>query len=112
MSSYLPYITGPLGALAALVIGITLIIIGKLHTDGEFQAKVAELKEAKDENRDLKAALEIERTTNNELARAGQVTTKVLDVLAEVATGRLDHHEQHPAVRREDAGAAAKDPGL
>ena len=88
MESWLPYITGSGGALVTLAIGLYLIITGKLHTDGEFQAKVTENAELKAENRDLKGALEIERTTNNELARAGSVTTKVLDVLAEVAGAR------------------------
>ena len=101
MQSYIPLISGSGGALAVLAIGLYLFITGKLHSDAEYQ-KLA------DENKDLKAALETERTTNNELARAGGVTNKLIGALIEVATDRHDH----PALPRKDAGLTPEDLGL
>ena len=111
MESYLPLITGSGGALVVLAIIAFLLGTGKLHSDTEFQARVAESRELKDENKDLKAALDIERTTNSELARSGGVAAKALDALVEVATGRhevnADRHDP-PKV----AGLTPEDLGL
>ena len=88
MQSYIPLISGSGGALVVLALGLYLFIAGKLHSDAEYQKVV-------DENADLKAALETERTTNNELARAGGVTNKLIGALVDVATDRhaeLDRH--------------------
>ena len=116
MASWVPYITGSGGALVVLAIGLYLIITGKLHTDGEFQGVVAENKELKDESHDLRAALEIERTTNNELARSGGVAAKALDALVEVATGRHEHDQaaldSQRGAAREVAGLTPEDLGL
>ena len=95
MQSYLPLITGSGGALVVLAIVAYLLGIGKLHSDTEYQRLA-------DENHDLKTALETERTTNNELARAGGVTNKLIGALVEVAT---DRHEQ--AAHRKQVPAAA-----
>ena len=92
MQEWLPWITGSGGCLVALVIAVWAFATGKIHSDAEFQEKVAEVK-------DLKAALETERTTNSELARSGGVAAKALDALVEVATGRHEHDQadQHRA---------------
>ena len=106
MQSYLPLITGSGGALVVLAIVAFLLGTGKLHSDTEFQARVDENRELKDENRDLKNALEIERSTNNELARSGGVAAKALDALVEVATGRHDHDQ---ADRRHEGSQRGRD---
>jgi hypothetical protein len=106
MTSYLPWITGPLGALVILAIVAFLLGTGKLHSDDEFQKLAAE-------NKDLKAALETERTTNNELARAGGVTNKLIGALVDVATDRHgEHPSQHSDGRRADADLTPEDLGL
>ena len=105
MQSYLPLITGSGGALVVLAIVAYLLATGKLHSDSEFQ-RVA------DENKDLRAALETERTTNNELARAGGVTNKLIGALVEVATDRHAEADRHHEGTRKDAGLTAGDLGL
>ncbi len=105
MQSYLPLITGSGGALVVLALVAYLLGIGKLHSDAEYQ-RIA------DENKDLKAALETERTTNNELARAGGVTNKLIGALVDVATDRhaeLDRHREGAHASRD---LAAEDLGL
>jgi hypothetical protein len=83
-----------------------LLGTGKLHSDSEFR-KLAE------ENEGLKAALDAERTANNELARAGGVTNKLIGALVEVAT---DRSANRPPPRRRsrpaDAGLTPEDLGL
>lgn len=104
MQSYLPLITGSGGALVVLAIVAFLLGTGKLHSDPEYQRVV-------DENKDLKAALETERSTNNELARAGGVTNKLIGALVEVATDRHPELDRHEAARK-DPGLTAGDLGL
>lgn len=108
MADYLPYITGSGGALAVLAIGIWLIVTGKLHTRGEFDRVLEERGHYKD-------ALETERITNNELARSGTVTSKVLDALVEVARDRNDRDraeiEQHRRAARGAPVPHAEDTG-
>ena len=88
MDQYLPWITGSGGALVVLALWVWAMATGKIHSDPEFQAVVHE--------RDgYKAALETERTTSNELARAGGVAAKALDALVEVASGRHDQADRH-----------------
>ena len=105
MQSYLPLISGSGGALIVLALGLYLFITGKLHSDAEYQ-KLA------DENRDLKAALETERITNNELARAGGVTNKLIGALVDVATDRHGELDRHHDGAHKDAGLTAGDLGL
>lgn len=94
MESLLPYITGAGGALVVLALWVYAFYTGKLHSDREFQ-KVA------DENDALKRALETERTANNELARAGGVTNKLIGALVDVATERQG---AKPRSRRRNGG--------
>ena len=102
MQSWIPLVTGSGGALVVLAIVAYLLGVGKLHSDSEYQRLA-------DENRDLKAALETERITNNELARAGGVTNKLIGALVDVAT---DRHDGHHEAARKDLGLAAGDLGL
>lgn len=94
MESLLPYITGAGGALVVLALVAWAFYNGKLHSDSEFQKVV-------DENDGLKRALETERTANNELARAGGVTNKLIGALVDVATER---QAGRPRSRRRNAG--------
>ena len=105
MKDYLPLITGSSGCLVALVIAVWAFATGKIHSDAEFQEKVAEVK-------DLKAALETERTTNSELARSGGVAAKALDALVEVATGRHDQADRHHESAHKGRELTAEDLGL
>lgn len=99
MQSWIPLVTGSGGALVVLAIVAYLLGMGKLHSDAEYQRLA-------DENKDLKAALETERTTNNELARAGGVTNKLIGALVDVATDR------HAEGAHKDRGLTAGDLGL
>lgn len=88
LQNFLPYITGAGGALVVLALWVYAFFTGSLHSDSEFQSLV-------DENTALKKALETERTANNELARAGGVTNKLIGALVEVA---VERHEAKPSV--------------
>lgn len=105
MQDWIPLITGSGGCLVALVIAVWAFASGKIHSDAEFQEKVAEIK-------DLKTALETERSTNNELARAGGVTNKLIGALVEVATDRHPELDRHHEGARRDGGLTAGDLGL
>jgi hypothetical protein len=93
LAALYPVFTGAGGALAVLVAGVTLFLSGKLHSDAEFSRVLAE-------NDALRTALTLERQANNELARTGSITTKLLDALVNVTTDRQltpasDHTRQH-----------------
>ena len=105
MQSWIPLVTGSGGALVVLAIVAYLLGIGKLHSDQDYQRLL-------DENKDLKAALETERSTNNELARAGGVTNKLIGALVEVATDRHAETDRHHEGEREKRGLTAGDLGL
>ena len=102
MQSFLPLISGAGGALVVLALWVYAFFTGQLHSDKEYQKLV-------DENADLKTALETERITNNELARAGGVTNKLIGALVDVAT---DRHDGHHEGARKDLGLTAGDLGL
>lgn len=105
MQDYLPLITGSGGALVVLAIWVWAMATGKLHSDPEFQAVARE--------RDgYKTALETERTTSSELARAGGVAAKALDALVEVATGRHDQEDRHHEGTHQGRELTAGDLGL
>lgn len=88
METLLPWITGPIGALAVLVIGISLFLGGKIHSDREFGKLEAENDQLRMENNQLRAAVETERKTLNESSAAGQVTNQLINALLAVAGGR------------------------
>lgn len=88
MESLLPWITGPIGALAVLVIGISLFLAGKIHPDREFEKLEAENDQLRQENNQLRYALDTERKTTNELTAAGQVTNQLITALTTLAGGR------------------------
>ena len=98
----MPYITGPVGALAVLAIVLFLVLKGKIRTEREFRTLEAENEQLRAENTQLRLGLEIERKTTNEAASAGQVTNQLIAALATVATGQK--------VRPE--GITARDLGL
>ena len=109
MSSYLPWITGPAGGLVILAIGWVLLMTGKIHSDGEYQA----LKEDRDYWRDAfeaaAQARDIERRIATETAQAGQVANQVLEILADVASARAGIP---PRPKRKPGPMTAKDLGL
>ena len=105
MKDWIPLITGSGGCLVGLVIAVWAFATGKIHSDAEFQEKVTEIK-------DLKAALATERTTNNELARAGGVTNKLIGALVDVATDRHAETDRHREGAHEGRGLTAEDLGL
>jgi hypothetical protein len=88
LESLLPWITGPIGALAVLVIGISLFLAGKIHPDREFEKLEAENDQLRQENNQLRYALDTERKTTNELTAAGQVTNQLITALTTLAGGR------------------------
>ena len=104
MQSWIPLVTGSGGALVVLALVAYLLGVGKLHSDTEYQRLVKEVE-------DLKAALETERSTNNELARAGGVTNKLIGALVEVATDRHEADRHHEGAHK-DRGLTAGDLGL
>ena len=103
--SWVPLITGSGGALVVLAILAWLLIIGKLHSDAEFQARSKEIE-------DLKTALQTERTVNNELAHAGGVTNRLIGALVDVAAGRHpEAADRHLPGRGADLDVPAGDLG-
>lgn len=86
--SILPYLTGPLGALVVLLVIAIGFYTGKLHSDREFSKLEKENEELRTENDRLREALGTERRTSDELAKAGQVTNKVFEILAGLAMKR------------------------
>lgn len=88
METLLPWITGPLGALVVLVIGISLLLAGKIHPDREFAKLEAENDQLRQENNQYRFALDIERKTANEAASAGQVTNQLITALTTIAAGQ------------------------
>lgn len=105
MQAWVPLITGSGGALVVLAIVAYLLGTGKLHSDTEYQRLAKEVD-------DLKAALETERTTNNELARAGGVTNKLIGALVEVATDRHAEDGRHHEGAHKTRDLTAGDLGL
>ena len=75
MESLLPWITGPIGALAVLVIGISLFMAGKIHPDREFEKLEAENDQLRQENNQLRYALETERKTTSNSPPQGRSPT-------------------------------------
>jgi anaerobic C4-dicarboxylate transporter len=101
----LPLITGSGGALVVLAVVAWLLGTGKLHSDSEFR-KVVEESDAR------AAALETERTINNELARAGGVTNTLIGALVQVATDRTAESRSALRAAIPDSGLSATDLGL
>ena len=88
METYIPLITGSGGALVVLVIWLGTIMAQKLHTDGEFQRLEAENTGLREENSQLRAALDSERRSASDVARAGTVTNQLIFALTELAAER------------------------
>jgi hypothetical protein len=102
VESYLPLITGPLGALVVLAIAIYLFLRGKIHSDREFGKLEAENGQLRAENGQLRLALDTERHTLNETAQAGAVTNQLITALTTIASG--PRKVQPPELTAEDLG--------
>lgn len=90
MTSYIPLITGSGGALIVLVCWIAALLSGKLHTDSEFTRLDDENTNLREENVQLHAALDAERRSASDVARAGAVTNQLIHALTELAAERKD----------------------
>ena len=88
MTEYLPLITGSAGALVVLVLWLSLILSGKLHTEQEFAKLNDENINLREENSQLRAALDSERRSASDVARAGSVTNQLISALTELAAER------------------------
>ena len=88
MTSFIPLITGSAGALVVLVIWLTIILAGQLHTDREFSKLDNENTNLREENAQLHAALDSERRSASDVARAGTVTNQLIAALTELAAER------------------------
>ena len=87
MESLLPWITGPIGALVVLAIGISLFLTGKIHSDREFSKLEKENELLRQESSQYRFALDTERKTVNEAVSAGQVTNQLISALTAIAAG-------------------------
>lgn len=105
MQDFLPLITGSGGALVVLAVVAWLLGTGKLHSDAEFQKILSE-------NEAYKDALEAERTVNNELARAGGITNKLIGALVDLATDKRAPVPPGVPAGAPDSGLTAGDLGL
>lgn len=105
MTEYLPYITGSGGALAVLVVVISLILSGVLRPQREVTKLEAENDQLRRANDKLTFALDTERKTLNETAAAGQVTNQLIAALTAVATGKPP--AQLPPAGGQAGGAAS-----
>ena len=88
MTSFIPLITGSAGALVTLVIWLCMVLTGQLHTEGEFQKLNEENIGLREENAQLHAALEAERRSASDVARAGAVTNQLISALTDLAAER------------------------
>lgn len=95
METYIPLITGSGGALVVLVIWLGTIMAQKLHTDGEFTRLEAENISLREENAQLRSALDSERRSASDVARAGTVTNQLISALTELAA---EHKSVPPPV--------------
>ena len=85
---YLPYITGSGGALAVLLLVVTLLLSGKLRTEREVKKLEAENDQLRSAYDKVAVALDTERRTLNDTVAAGQVTNQLIAALTSVATGK------------------------
>lgn len=88
MTSYLPLITGGGGALVVLVLWLVSIISGEIHTDREFSRLNEENISLREENAYLRSALDAERRSASDVARAGAVTNQLISALRDMAAER------------------------
>ena len=89
MTSFIPLITGSAGAIVVLVIWITMLIAGQLHTHSEFDKLNDENISLREENVQLRAALDAERRSASDVARAGAVTNQLISALTDLAAERV-----------------------
>lgn len=87
-NNYIPLITGSAGALVVLVIWVSMLVSGHLHTEGEFTRLNDENISLREENAQLRAALDAERRSASDVARAGSVTNQLISALTELAAER------------------------
>ena len=102
MSTYIPLITGSGGALVVLVLWLTLLLTGRLHTEQEFSKLNDENISLREENFQLHAALDSERRSASDVARAGTVTNQLITALTELAAERKQ--VQTPPVQMKELG--------
>ena len=95
METYIPLITGSGGALVVLMVWLSMIMVQKLHTDGEFTRLEAENISLREENAQLRSALDSERRSASDVARAGTVTNQLISALIELAA---EHKSVPPPV--------------
>lgn len=88
MTSYIPLITGSAGALVVLVFWLAAFLSGLVHTAREFDKLNDENISLREENAHLRAALEAERRSASDIARAGAVTNQLISALADIAAER------------------------
>ncbi len=87
LETYLPLITGSSGAIVVLVVVISMLLSGKLHSNSEFGKLEKENELLRQENNQYRFALETERKTVNEAVSAGQVTNQLITALTTIAGG-------------------------
>jgi len=102
VTEYLPLITVSAGALVVLVLWLAALLNRKLHTDGEFQRLEMENISLREENAQLRAALDSERRSASDVARAGAVTNQLITALTELAAERKQ--VQPPAITAKELG--------
>lgn len=86
----IPLITGGGGAIVALVVGIVLIMTGKLVTGREHDRLLAAYDKAVAANDTLTISLQACRENNSQLLASGNLTTKLLDSLVALSQQRGD----------------------
>jgi hypothetical protein len=102
VTTYIPLITGSGGALAVLVLWLAALLSRKLHTDAEFTRLETENTSLREENAQLRAALDSERRSASDVARAGAVTNQLISALTELAAERKQ--VQPPAITAKELG--------
>lgn len=108
ISTLLPWITGPLGALVVLALVALAFYRGRLHSNREFAKLETENASLRTENDRLRESLMTERRAVNETAQAGQVTNRLINAIADLAAER-QHPYQLPAIRGHAAESSAED---
>jgi hypothetical protein len=87
-------LTGGVGAITVLVVVLTLIISGNLHTDGEFEREVKRADRLEKALEDMTRAKEVSDERADTAVRASSLIAEAFTKAAQARAGRRSGHGQ------------------